>query len=101
MSKYPEHEKMKAVETESQPIGEFLEWLLHLKRVKSGRFTRFEDDAIGIESPVELAIWRPRLDADSTLITWSFGGIEKLLADYFKIDLKVIEQEKRQMLDEM
>lgn len=98
MTEYPEHEKLKEVQEKSQSIGEFLEWILHSKKVHS---ERFRHDALEIESPVVLAIYRPVLDSDPRLIEYSFGGIEKLLSEYFEIDLVKIEAEKRQMLDEM
>lgn len=78
MSKYPEHEKQRAIVDKSQAIGEFLEWLPSTGIV----FGKW--DAEGRDR-----MWATRID------------IEKLLAEYFEIDLEKIEEEKRQMIDEM
>ncbi|MDA4133857.1 MAG: hypothetical protein OK454_12150 [Thaumarchaeota archaeon] len=70
--KYPEHEKLKGVQEESQAIGEFLDL---------GPYTLCEHYTIH---------WIPVRKS-----------IPEILADYFEIDLKKIEAEKRAMLDEM
>lgn len=78
MSTYPEHEKLHAIADQSQAIGEFLDWC-------SGRgwfICRPTDD------PFEGCYWPVP------------GSITDRLADYFGIDQKKLEQEKRQMLDE-
>lgn len=75
--KYPEHEKMKSVKTQSQAIGEFVEWL--------------EGEGIF------LARYREGRDYMDTVPE----RIESLLARHFEIDLKKIDAEKDAMLDEM
>lgn len=75
-SKYPEHEKLAKVKNESQVIGGFLEWLDNEEGVSLCRFE-------GVEIVIE------------------HTSVEALLAKYFEIDLKVIEREKRAMLDEL
>ena len=84
--KYPEHEKMKEVQEDSQIIGEFLEWL---------------------KSEYELCIFREGID-NCLACEEEIDGyipvslkIEKILADYYDIDLDKIEKEKRQMLEEI
>lgn len=74
---YPEHEKLKAISDKSQAIGEFLDWLpsqgiaLHdLNQCNFGQ-DKFE--------PVR-------------------QSIHELLAEYFQIDQKLIDQEKEAML---
>jgi hypothetical protein len=74
MSDYPEHDKMMAVKDESQAIGEFLD--VGLARLGLRLCESDEHDR-----------WWP-----------ASISIEKLLADYFEIDLNVIEREKREML---
>jgi hypothetical protein len=76
-SKHPECDKLLAVKERSQAIGEFLEWLTG-------------------EKGVVLATWFPPGRLES-------GGyrIEKLLAEFFEIDLDKVEQEKRVMLEEL
>ena len=74
--KYPECEKVKSVQPKSQAIGEFLDWLG--------------------EKGIHLAKWG---DDDKL---WPFNkNKEELLAEYFEIDLNKVEQEKRQMLEEI
>jgi hypothetical protein len=96
LTKYPEHAKLDKVKDKSQTIGEFLEWLSTKRR--------------------EVAVWAepkepPYLDKDGELKSnenympegWYplNYSIEKLLAEYFEIDLNKLESEKRQMLDEI
>lgn len=75
--KYPEHEKTSRVTSESQKLGEFLDWL-------------------GTQW-IFLATPDPRANrfGGHVLIT---DDHEKLLARYFQIDLTKLEQEKRAML---
>lgn len=75
-AKYPEHQKLRAVKDESQSIGMFIEWLRSTNR----------------------EICRMRFGSEYFPIDRS---IEKLLAEYFEIDLDKIEDEKDQMVDEL
>lgn len=75
---YPEHDRLKAVKAESQALGEFLEWL---QAVDGGdsvicERTRGTDDRLYINTKTT----------------------NQLLADYFGIDLSILESEKRAML---
>jgi hypothetical protein len=70
---YPEHAKLKLIAEQSQVVGEFMDWLGE-KDIALVSFADYRDDGIPVP-------WRP------------------LLAEYFGIDEKVIEQEKRAMLD--
>ena len=74
---YPEHEKLHAVRAKSEAIGEFLDWFMHERR---GVLAEYVD---GHDYPVP-ANFR--------------GGIEGVLAEYFEIDLDVLDAEKRAML---
>lgn len=76
---YPEHTKLRAVSAKSQEIGTFLEWI----EEKGWRFATYREDGRQTLDPVY------------------FGTKEKLLAEYFHIDLDKIEAEKRAMLDEL
>lgn len=78
--KYPECEKMMAVKDKSQVIGEFLEWLQYERSIT-----------------VELCV---RNDIHDKLFPFNFST-EKLLAEFFNIDLNKVEKEKRQILDEL
>lgn len=73
---YPEHRKVKATMDKSQAIEEFLEWL--------------------------------KQDHDTELCESDYTGpfpvgsrVQEFLAEYFEIDLKRLEAEKRAMLDEI
>lgn len=70
--KYPEHEKQSKIIDKSQVVGEFLEWL-----EQEGMF---------------VGEW-------STDITYYYTN--KLLARYFDINLDKIDDEKRQMIEEL
>jgi len=88
---YPEHDKLGKIVEKSQAIGEFIEWLRYVKKL-------------------HLASWMDVEYTDTTL----FGKEEKIirnelhiqpvdinniLAEYFDIDQKKLEEEKRAMLD--
>ena len=81
MSEYPEHEKLKAVQEESQAIGEFLEF---------GGYTLCEHYEVNPEtgSPYIDPHWMP-----------ARKSIQDILAEYFDIDQKKLEEEKRAMLE--
>jgi hypothetical protein len=81
MSAYPEHDKMHEVVGQSQTIGEFLEWLHEEKGVRLGQFHT-------IDTP-----WSDEERFDP--FTYS---TEKLLAEFFEIDLQKIGEEKDAML---
>jgi hypothetical protein len=76
-SEYPEHEKLAKVSDESNAIGDFIMWL----ESKGTHLMQWNDSAED---------WLP--DQDS---------IVSMLAAYYDIDLKKIEQEKREMLNTM
>ncbi len=77
-NKYPECKKMAAVRDQSQVIGEFLEWLANEK---------------------ETWICK-REEEDRTYYLWGFS-VEIVLAEFFGINLNKVDEEKRQMLDEI
>jgi hypothetical protein len=79
--KCPELEKMDAVKGKSQIIGEFLDWLRHAKQV-------------------ELCKYRDMSEDDSRLFPIN-TSIEMLLAEYFNIDLRKAEEERRSILEKL
>jgi hypothetical protein len=85
---YPEHEKLRAIQSQSQLLGEFLdEWCsargIELCRlVDSGKRTGFRGDD----------------DRDVVMEYSPVTSTHRLLAEFFGIDLAKIEQEKRAML---
>lgn len=76
----PEIDKMKSVNPQSQAIGEFLVWLQEFKGVSMVHTIEEEDDC---EKEVPY-----------------YFSIEKLLAEYFEIDLKKVEEEKLAILEQ-
>lgn len=94
MSKYPECEKLHAVHEESQKLGYFLDWLMK-------RYTLAEWDynfrAIVYDREGNEDRW------NSVLMPVHVGEnkINSLLAEYFHIDLDKVEEERRQILEEL
>ncbi|KKK84023.1 hypothetical protein LCGC14_2787510 [marine sediment metagenome] len=80
---YPEHEKLKAIQEQSQVICEFIEWL------ESGEASR--DGAC-----LEIA----RRDNEFGELESYFENTQPLVVRFFDIDLDKLEEEKRQMLEE-
>ena len=78
---YPMHDKLKPIAHQSQVIGEFIEWCADHK----GWFLATYDDN-----------YRGGHEAISVNV-----DITAVLAEFFGIDLTVLEAEKRQMLDEI
>lgn len=74
---YPMHDKLSAVRDRSQAIGEFLDWADERGWSLHDTTT---DDPYGRTYPVRLTI-------------------NQILAEFFGIDLEVLEDEKRRMLD--
>lgn len=122
--KYPEHEKLRAVQDKSQAVGEFLEWLripedeggkgvhLHtwaeweendLCSYYTPKLGSCSDGKIGFYGKSERDC--PKCDGTGLVKRpregWiSLGiGVQKLLAEFFDIDLVKLEQEKRAMLE--
>jgi uncharacterized protein with HEPN domain len=80
---YPEHERLSRIKDKSQIIGEFIEWLGEAKGYHIGQYREYQDDPFFKEMiPIRTST-------------------EKLLAEFFGIDLNKIEKEKLQMLDEI
>ena len=82
----PECDKMLAASGKSQAIGEFLDWLKDEKKVVLSVHSTAEDDMAGKRHPRERLI--PFYDST-----------EKMLAEFFGIDLAKAEEEKRAILD--
>lgn len=76
MTRYPEHEKLKAIQAESEACGAFLDWMsaqgYHICKLR---------------------------DKDERFIPVSYRT-EELLAKHFDIDEKKLEQEKRKILSD-
>ncbi len=74
----PELDKRSGVLDDSHKIGEFLDWLEQ-------------------EKGITLAQW----DDHDRLMPARTGGFERLLADYFGIDLDKVEAEKMAILEQL
>lgn len=77
---YPEHAKLAEVSDKSQAIGAFIDWLQEEQGFSFGKYGMGEDE-------------------DMDTLTPTYLNIQDELAAFFGIDQKVIEQEKRAMLD--
>ncbi len=90
----PELDKMHAVKDKSQACGEFVEWLgveKHIVLASPHNHNSFCRDEKG----------HLNCDAHSGELVGVHVGINKLLAEFFEIDLDKIEVEKRALLDEI
>jgi hypothetical protein len=76
---YPEHEKLGKIKDQSQAVGEFLEWAS--SGIRDYRICEFDRS---------LDRWFPIMIST-----------EKLLAEFFGINLDRLEKEKLAMLDEL
>lgn len=76
MSKYPEHQKLKAIQGKSQSICEFVEWLS--------------------EKNIQLAVLEESGDYSPPV-----RNLTSLVAEFFDIDMKKIDAEKDAMIEEI
>jgi hypothetical protein len=92
-SKYPECDKIVAVHGQSQKLGEFLDWL-EGKGIHLGRWA---------PTPAELVMNRmtgKRIPIhDEETFVELFISREKLLAEFFGIDLNKVEAERQALLE--
>ena len=76
---FPEHEKLQKVKDQSQAVGSFIEWLSDEKNFIIAQYLESDGyDRAGFR-PVNVPV-------------------NSLLAEYFEIDQKKLEEEKREML---
>ena len=78
-TKYPECDKMLAVQNESGPITEFLNWL--------------RSKGVWLVLPIE-----PTKKNGYARSKPAFQNHEHMLAEFFEIDLSLVEKERREML---
>ncbi len=78
---YPEHDKLSAIQSQSQAIHEFIEWLGSGEAGKNGEYLE-----IGYH--------------DGNCTESYFEKTTDLVARFFEIDLKKLEEEKCKMLEE-
>jgi len=97
MNEYPEHDKLMKVQANSQACGEFLDWLL-------GRYTigEYHEHTDACWPPDENHTERRRTCGYSDDVLYPAGiDVRKLLAQFFGIDEDKLEDEKREMIDQL
>ena len=93
MNEFPEHLKLDAVKDKSQAIGEFLEWL-QANGVQLCRPHKHTEGCEDEDFPIRKLICGYE---DDSLVPIR-DSIESLLASFFGIDPKKLEEEKQYML---
>ena len=89
MNEYPEHNKLDSIKERSQLLGEFLDWA-HEQDLTLCWYDNGDNNPDGEQVFGHERGWRPCHD-----------NIETLLAKFYNIDLKKLESEKDQMLEEI
>jgi hypothetical protein len=96
----PELDKMKAVKDKSQTLGEFIEWLQSEKKVHLGAPHVHGPTCAGWDADREK--YSPRGGDRCECSTGEFipfnFTMERLLAEFFEIDLVKVENERRTIL---
>ncbi len=99
MGDYPEHDKLHKVVDESQAVGEFLEWLQGKKEVVLCKWKEWEEEerCIPVRQP-DGSLEETRMYTHKAHMP-IYTSTEKLLAEFFEIDLDKIEKEKQAMIE--
>jgi len=95
---YPECEKTRKVQPQSQAIGEFLEWLGEEKKVRLCCMHQHTDACY--EESDHKRLW-PTCGWTEYAYTPIRLSIENLLAEFLEIDLVKVEKERRVMLEKL
>ena len=100
-----ELEKLEAVSERSQAIGEFLEWLFGTKKYYIAKYLtneeyESEDNVYFVDGLYEKEQFKRHEIEKEELMPISID-IEKLLAEFFEIDLVKVEEERKQTLNEI
>lgn len=91
---HPEIDKMHEVKDRSQAIGEFLEWLLNEKDWTLAAYHEHTEQCYDGER-------YPKCGIRSNELWQVQYSTEKLLAEYFEIDLRKVDDEKRAILESL
>jgi hypothetical protein len=94
-STYPEHEKLRAIQDQSQKCGEFFEWLTGTKRYTVGEYHRHDESCT--EDGTK-GVGRFTCGSSTSVLYPVSCNTRKLLAEFFEIDEAKLEDEKRAML---
>ena len=100
-----ELEKLEAVSERSQAIGEFLEWLFDTKNYHICKYLteeeyESEDNVYFVDGLYEKEQFKRHKIGKEELMSIHVN-IEKLLAEFFEIDLVKVEEERKQTLNEI
>lgn len=97
----PELDKLKAIQDKSQVCGEFLEWLEVTHGMQLGKGHIHGPECDGWDE--ERQKYNPDRDNRCSFYEGQFQHLhisrEKLLAQFFEIDLDKVEEERRAILD--
>jgi len=88
---YPEHDKLIAIQDQSQAIGEFLEWARIELGYSLGEYHEHTQDCFDIDGGRICGMRTEEMYAVNMPVT-------NLLAKFFNIDQDKLEEEKRAML---
>lgn len=100
-----ELEKLEAVSERSQSIGEFLDWLFDTKKYHVGKYLtdaeyESEDNVYFVDGLYEKEQFKRHEIGKEELMSIHID-IEKLLAEFFEIDLVKVEEERKETLNEI
>lgn len=90
----PELDKMLSVKDKSQLIGEFLDWVQTGKDFRLCAIHRHNEDCYGEYGKA----WGTQCEMSDKHFYPVYENIESVLAEFFGVDLKKAEEEKRNIL---
>lgn len=93
MPKTPELDKLKVLHGTSQVIGQFIDWVLHEKHILFCNSHEHTENCF--DQADKRICGRPEGDLAPIHV-----NIEAILAEYFGIDLKKVDQEREAILEE-
>ena len=97
--------KLEDISEKSQAIGEFLEWLVgtknyHIAKYLTDEEYESEDNVFWVDGLYEKEQFKRHEIGKEELIHIHID-IEKLLAEFFEIDLDKVEAERREILEQI
>ena len=91
----PELDKLHKVAPQSQKIGEFLDWLSDTKGLRVCKLHEHDDTCYGDNSRY------PECQMENDTYYPAHHSTEKLLAEFFNIDMNKVEDERRKILEQL
>ena len=92
--KFHEHDKLSEISAQSQSCGEFLDWLRDEKSAVLYQWAEWEEEREYGWPSKKRGTYSVKIEK---YVPFSYS-ITKLLAEFFEIDLKLVEDEKEAML---